>query len=227
MALTGHRVICWDEKGEIVEPAIETSDYKVEIYKEYIAIWIKETKKCIKVCDGYVMFDSVVIAVRGEWKKILFYIEAEDKLRFGLAKHEDIGKINEADIRELALWLAFLASGVYSPGYSSWFWLLGHFKTDLIQKAVKSIKEVKKLDQGDAFFSACLDFGVPKAEWFIRPMTVLDHLLGAAEEERDAYLDKLNKYAEKIEKEEKLSKEEREEIAGMLRNYAMELVFGE
>jgi len=225
MALTGHRVICWNEKGEIAEPAVETSDYRVEIYKEFVSVYNKKADKHIKVCDGYVKLDNIVIAVRGEWKKILFYIEVEDKLRFGLSKHEDIGKINEADIRELALWLAFLASDVYSPGYSSWFWLLGHFNTDLIQKAVKNIKEVKKLDQGDAVFSKHLDLDIPKTEWFTRPMAVLDYLLDAARREKDEYLNKLSEYAEKMEKGEELTKEEREEIARMLRSYAMELVF--
>ncbi|RLI73383.1 hypothetical protein DRO97_07585 [Archaeoglobales archaeon] len=224
MALTGHRIVCWNEKGEIVPPLIETPDYKIDVRKEFVSIYSKKANKYISVCDGYVMFDNVTIAVRGEWRKILFYIETGNEIRVGLSKHEELGKIDETDIRELALWLTYLASGVYSPGYSSWLWLSGHFNKELIQKLVSNIKEVKKIDQGDLVFAEEFNFDVPKEEWFIQPVTIFGHILGIAEESRDDYTNKIMEYAMKIEEKKELSDKERKEIAEMLRNYAMELI---
>ena len=54
MARTGHRVICWNEKGEIVKPVLEGKEYRAEVEKEHIDIYRKGDDRVVAVVfDGY------------------------------------------------------------------------------------------------------------------------------------------------------------------------------
>ena len=225
MALTGHRVICWSEGGEICEPRLESEKSVAEVYKEYVVVRDKESERVFSVFDGYVRTEDFVIIARGDWKRILFYIESADRLRFGISKHEDYGVISGEDLQDLALWLAYLASGAYTPGYSSHVWLFGYLKCNLLREAMEKIGEVRKLDQGDLVFVREFGTEMPKYEWFVRPVALLDAILGTAEKEKDEYISRLNRYADKLERSEELSEEERKEVAEMLRARAIDLVF--
>jgi len=119
-----------------------------------------------------------------------------------------------SDIVELGLWLAFLSSEAYSPGYSSWQWLLGYIPPKLseaVRNAAKAIREVKKIDQGDLCFGAEI-----KYEWFERPIGILGHLLGMASKEVDSKIEEIAKLQEKIDKGKRLSKKDLEKINDFL-----------
>ena len=158
MALTGHRVICFDENGKNAKPRIESNGYVAEVYKEHISV-NKDGEYISSVYDGYARFGDITVIVKGDYKKILFCMEANgDKLRFGLAKHEDTNEITMEDFKELSLFISYLASGLYTPGYSSWTWLFGYTPDNLIVKAIEKISGVYKQDQGDNYFAEHLGF---------------------------------------------------------------------
>lgn len=228
MALSGHRVICWDENGRPAVPEIVTDEYKIEVYKEFVSLSMKEGdeyKPVASVFDGYTRFHGATIIVRGSYKKILFCIEADEKLRFGIAKHEDYREITMDDIRELALFLAYLASGLYSPGYSSWTWLFGYTPDSKLIKAVKNIDRIVKIDQGDVVLGGALTGEIPGYKWFNVGLPILTHLLGVAEDELDDYEKEIEEAINTLRSSKYIKKEQKEKIENLLIDYLWNLVF--
>lgn len=217
MARTGHRVICWNERGEIVKPILEGEKHRVEVEKEHIDVIRKSDGKAVAVVyDGYAEVGEFRIIARGERRRILFCIEriGDSALLVGLAKHEEHEPITSRDITELALWLALLSSEAYSPGYSSWTWMVGHVPPKLssaIRNATRAIKELKKMDQGDLVLGS-----EEKCEWFLEPITVLDRILGVSRDELDKYTKRLFEIMRKLEDGKELTREERKTLVNAL-----------
>jgi len=222
MARTGHRVICWNEKGELAIPEMEVDGWKVEVYKEMVHV--EKGDFSVNIYDGCVFVGPFRIVCRGTWKRIFFYIEAKDKALLGLSKHEEYRPITEEDLMEFAHWVGMLIAGIYSPGYSSAVWLVGHYDREKIKDIIKNIKEVKKLDQGDIVFYKG-GAKLYKCYWWLDPLTWLEHIIGTIDEEKEKFLDKANKLYEKV-KKSNIPEDLKKEILEFIEAITLGTIFG-
>jgi len=223
MALTGHEVICWDENGKPATARLDLGNYIVEVRKECVSVEDSITRKVyLTVYDGWV--DTKVgdwwvsIVARSKPFRMLFIIEAwkpgqenSYMYRLGIAKHvESVGPFTVEDILDFGAFIADIIYKRYSPGYCPT--LLTDKLKDVIQKIAEN-KEMKKYDQGDAFFA---DHGIEPLETFVpavipRYLKVFELFIGAWDEERENLIkerDKAIKLLEKLEKKRKLKPKE-------------------
>lgn len=230
MALTNHKVVCWNQNGEPDIARIETDDIRIEVVKESIEVEFKKKGTRVTVYDGYMYIPEYCghVFVKGTPFRLFFFIQlgyrSDTETRFGIAKWYDIEKITFNDFAEFASWLFKISSGAYQPGYSCYY-------PEHILELVKRIKEVKIYDQGDLVFS---EHGVylDKKHLFMpivlsKYLTAFDILLRAWESEKKGNIDNCKKIIdifEKLEKGKKITKEEIEFATTFFNNIILRII---
>lgn len=230
MALTGHKVVCWDENGKPSFAEIGNGRIVVRVYKEYVLVEEKHgnnLKHTATIYDGY-MYNSehgLRVIVKGTPFRIFFIIILNEKMRLGIAKFGDVEEINERDFIEFAVWIAEIVSEAYEPGYDPCI------PTDDIALAINKIREVRMYDQGDKYLADNIDGletpDVLKPAVLPKQLTILDRLLGTYNREKDKLIKLANEVAGVFKKfldGDKISQDEYELVREFVREVVVNLI---